>query len=452
MQKYIAQFIFVGTERTEVIKKNILGSFGIKGLSILTSLVLVPFTINLLNQEKYGIWMTIFSIVTWFNMTDIGMGNGFRIKFANARALGKNILAKEYVQTIYSSMAIIALFSFSLFTAINSFLDWHKILNLKTDFDENINLIVWSVFALFCLQLYLKNISTILLALQKTTYSNALILIANVGALIFIFILHHLNMISLFSIALAFMTPPILVFLIASLLAFNWNLKEFKPKLFYLPKKKYFNDLIGLGLKFFIIQITTVVMFSSSNIIITQLYGPSKVTPYDVGLRLFSSALTIFTIIVTPFWSAFTEAYAIEDFNWIKKAIKKLMTAWVGFSLGIIVLWLISPHIYQLWVGKEVIISWGLSFQFALFVILMARSSIFSAYLAGIGKISISLYGAIFQCIVNIPLAIFLAKDLKLNTTGIIMATNINLLLGVILLSIQTKKIINNKAYGIWNR
>ena len=210
--------------------------------------------------------------------------------------------------------------------------------------------------------------------------------------------------------------------------------------------------MIGLGLKFFIIQITTVVMFSSSNIIITQLYGPSKVTPYDVGLRLFSSALTIFTIIVTPFWSAFTEAYAIEDFNWIKKAIKKLMTAWVGFSLGIIVLWLISPHIYQLWVGKEVIISWGLSFQFALFVILMARSSIFSAYLAGIGKISISLYGAIFQCIVNIPLAIFLAKDLKLNTTGIIMATNINLLLGVILLSIQTKKIINNKAYGIWNR
>jgi hypothetical protein len=44
-----------------------------------------------------------------------------------------------------------------------------------------------------------------------------------------------------------------------------------------------------LGLKFFLIQITTIVMFSSSSIIITQLYT-SAVTPYNVTYQLFAAA------------------------------------------------------------------------------------------------------------------------------------------------------------------
>jgi O-antigen/teichoic acid export membrane protein len=444
--------IFSGSARTKVIKKNIIGSFGIKGLSIATSLVLVPLTLHLLDQEKYGIWITIFSIVTWFNMMDIGMGNGFRNKFADALARGERKLGKEYVQTFYSSMAIIALSFLSIFTVINPFLNWSKILNLPTNFDENINLIVWSVFALFCIQLYLKNISTILLALQKTTYSNSLMLMANIGALIFIFILQYLNMISLFSIALAFMSAPVIVFLITTLFTFNGYLKEFKPQLFSLPKKKYLNDLVGLGLKFFFIQITTVVMFSSSNIIITQLYGPSEVTPYNIAFRLFSTVLTVFTIIVTPFWGAFTEAHAMEDFNWIKKSIKKLISIWGLFVIGTFVLWIISPFIFRIWVGREVIIPLDLSLQFAIFTVIMSWTNLFVFYINGVGKIKLQLYIAIFQCIVNIPLAVILAKYLGLGTSGIILATNINMLIPAILIPIQYKKLINNTAHDIWSK
>ncbi|MDQ6843717.1 MAG: hypothetical protein M3Z92_05085, partial [Bacteroidota bacterium] len=72
MMAFINKYLLAGSKRTIVVKKNILGSFGVKGLSILTSFILIPFTIDLLNKEKYGIWITIFSIVTWFNMMDIG--------------------------------------------------------------------------------------------------------------------------------------------------------------------------------------------------------------------------------------------------------------------------------------------------------------------------------------------------------------------------------------------
>ena len=72
-----------GSKRSIIIKKNIAGSFLVKGLNIVISLLLIPITLNILDPVKYGIWITIFSIVNWFNMMDIGIGNGFRNKFTS---------------------------------------------------------------------------------------------------------------------------------------------------------------------------------------------------------------------------------------------------------------------------------------------------------------------------------------------------------------------------------
>lgn len=442
--------LFGGSDRSQIVKKNIAGSFLIKGLGILTSLLLVPFTLHLLDQEKYGIWMTIFSIVGWFNMMDVGIGNGFRNKFAEAVALNNKALAKEYVQTLYSSMAIIGFVFAVIFSIINPFLNWYKILNLNENFNENISLIVLLVFVLFCVQLYTKNISTIFLSLQKTTLSNSLGLYSNVLSLLLIFVFQTLNAVSLLSIAISFMASPIIINLIFTYINFKNVFSIYKPKLFALPQKKYLKDLIGLGLKFFFIQITTIVMFTSANIIITQLYSPSEVTPYNIAFRLFSSVQGVFVIIITPFWSAFTEANSRNDYKWIKSSISKLVKVWGTFSLTMILFWILSPYVFKIWVGVDVIIPFALSLQFTIYTIIMTWISIFVYYINGVGKIKLQLYIAIFQLILNIPLAIFLSKYLGFGVSGIIMATNINLLIPAILIPIQYKKLINHKANGIW--
>lgn len=444
--------LLTGSERTVIVKKNIIGSFVVKGFSILTSIILVPLTINILNNEKYGIWITIFSIVTWFNMMDIGLGNGFRNKFTEAIAVNNKDLAKKYLQTLYSSMTLIASGLLLLYFAIIPFLNWHRILNLPLNFNENINLIMGVVFVLFCGQLILKNISTILLSLQKTTLSNLVISGGNFLSLILFLIFKKYFHGNLLPVSIIFMASPIIILSLATTIAFKNHLREYKPALFVIPNKMYFNNLISLGVKYFVIQITTIVMFSSSSIIITQLYGPSEVTPYNVTYQLFAVTLTIFSIILTPFWAAFSEAFAKDDYSWIKRSIKNLIILWSFFSIGILLLLLISPFVLKFWLGNKIVVPSQLLLQFALYSILMTWTSIFSSFLAGIGKISVSLYGSIFQCTFNIPLAIFLAVNMNLNTTGIIMAININMLIAAILLAWQSNKIINKKAYGIWNR
>ena len=104
---YIRHFFTKGHERTLKAKKNILASFIIKGLNIAIGLVLVPLTIHYLNPTKYGIWITLSSIIGWFGFFDIGLGHGLRNRFAEALAKGEHALAKTYVSTTYAILTIV---------------------------------------------------------------------------------------------------------------------------------------------------------------------------------------------------------------------------------------------------------------------------------------------------------------------------------------------------------
>ena len=87
---FIKNLLNKGHSRSVNAKKNILASLVIKGCSIAISLILVPLTIHYVNPTKYGIWLTLSSMVSWFGFFDIGFGNGLRNKFAEAKAKGQH--------------------------------------------------------------------------------------------------------------------------------------------------------------------------------------------------------------------------------------------------------------------------------------------------------------------------------------------------------------------------
>ena len=45
----------------------------------------------------------------------------------------------------------------------------------------------------------------------------------------------------------------------------------------------------------------------------------------------------VFNILTAPLWSAYTEAYVKEDYDWINGTIRKLKKAWMVMVLGSIV-------------------------------------------------------------------------------------------------------------------
>ena len=193
------------------------------------------------------------------------------------------------------------------------------------------------------------------------------------------------------------------------------------------------------------------ILYSTDNIIITQLYTSADVTTYNIAHKFFGIFTLAATIILGPLWSAITDAQELNDIEWIKNTIQRSIKIILILAIFVILCYIVSDWVYIIWVGKEIIVPKLLSFCMALYVITSMLLQIFSMFLNGIGKIKIQIYVAIFIALINIPLSVFLAKYLGFGLAGIISATLICNLISLSFLPIQYLKIINNKAEGIWN-
>lgn len=428
--------------------RNIIWSIFFKGSSILISLILVPLTLSYLNTYEYGVWLTISSILTWIYFFDIGLGNGLRNKLTEALAKRENELAKIYISTAFFYMGIIAAGFYILFMIAQYWLDWNAILNVDPNKVSNINSTVAIVFTFFCLNFVFRLIGNIYMAYQKPAINDFLSFIGNVISLVLIYICTIFSSGSLLYVASIFSGIPVIILIIAYPITFHYY-KNITPSLHYV-RPRYLSSLMSLGIQFFIIQVSCIIIFMTSNLIISHLFSPEEVTPYNIAFKYFTLIITIFTIIITPFWSAITEAYTLNDMKWIKQSIPKLIIIWGILSIITLIMVIISPWIYKIWIGDEVKVPLSLSIFCGLYATITNWNSIYSYTLNGIGKIRLQLYSSIISGLLYIPLAIFLGK--LIGISGVILAICLILFISSIWSPIQCWKIINYKAKGIWNK
>lgn len=451
LARLIGNFFRNGHERTIRAKRNIAASFIIKGLNIAIGLALVPLTINYLDPTKYGIWITLSSIIGWFGFFDIGLGHGLRNRFAEAIALNRHELAKTYVSTTYAILSIIIGLVLLVFLIVNPFLNWNKILNAGEDLvlGNELSILALVVFTFFCLSFIFKLITTILTADQQPAKAALFDLLGKFFALIIILVLTRVSDGSLLYLGIAMSGTPVLVLILSSVWFFNGKYKGYKPSLKAVDFSKA-RDLLDLGIKFFLIQISAVVLYQTNNLIISHLFGPEQVTPYNIAFRYFSILTMGFAIIFSPFWSAITEAWAKREINWIRITIKKLIKIWIGLAMVAVLMLVLSNPIYRFWVGGSINISFSISALVALWTIIIAWNAIYCQFLNGIGKIWLQLVIGVFAAAVNIPLAIILGKSIGIE--GVLISNIILSLLTVIIYPVQYYKLLSAKATGIWNK
>ena len=446
---FIRDFFTKGNERSINAKKNIVFIAMLKGFSIAISIFLVPITIHYVNPTRYGIWLTLSSIVGWFYFFDIGLGNGLRNKFAEAIASGKTELARTYVSTTYAILTVIIAIVLLIFFCINPFLNWAKILNTPADMASELSILALIVFSFFCLEFVLQLVTIILTANQQPAKASLFGFLGNLISLCIIFLLTKTTSGNLIYLGTIFSITPVLVLVASSLWFYTHSYKQFAPSIKFV-KFHFARDLMGLGIKFFVIQIAAIILYQTSNIIIAHLFGPEQVTPYNIAYKYFGVITMTFSIIMLPLWSAFTEAWTKKDITWIKNTVNKLILIWGLIAISVIIMFVFSTFIYRLWVGKEIKVPVSVSAVMAAYVVINGWCGIFSQFLNGVGKIKLQLYVGIVGALINIPIAIMLGKHLGIY--GVILSTVILGTINAVWSPIQYMKIINNKATGIWNK
>jgi O-antigen/teichoic acid export membrane protein len=442
---------FKGQTRGARAKREIFYSIFIDGLSVLIGLFYVPLLLDALTQEKYGIWLTLTSILGWFSFFDIGLGNGLRNKLAEAIAHKNKKLGKKLVSTTYALLIVIFSIVLIIFHLSNFFLNWNSILNTKTIENKELYILTSIVFTFFIIRFIVQIITVIYLADQRPSVSKFLKTSGNLLAFLVILILTRFaikgNLILLGTIISAI---PVILFVIASLVSFKTIYKPIKPSIKDIDLKLS-SGLINLGIKFFFIQLTYLIGFTTSNIFITQFYGPEEVAVYNIAYKYFHIPVMVFSIIMSPIWSAVTDAYTKADYGWLKKTLKQLNILSILFVFGIIFMIFISDWVYKIWVGDDISIPFSLSVVLGLFSISMVMIAPYTSYINGIGKLNLTLVLSFIGTIIYLIL-IFVFKNIFSNSTGIALAFVCTQIISLVAEPLQTHKLLNQTAKGIWNK
>lgn len=442
-----------GSERSSKLKKNVLLSLFVKAGSIICSLLLVPASMNFVNNdvsnERYGIWLTISSIVAWMSFFDIGFTNGLRNKLAEAFGFKDYKVAKVYISTTYVILSVIFLVLMVVLLLLVRNFDISPLLKINMDYESDLKVALYVLIVYFCVTFILRILSVVLIADQRPAYSSFIDFLGQGLSLVAVLFLPSGSDGSLAVLSYSLCIPPMLVWLVFTLICYGKDYRECIPSLKNIDFK-YAGCILSLGLKFFVIQIAALIQFQTANLLIARLISMEEVTQYNIAYKYFNVLYMVFMILLQPFWSAVTEAYSKGDTVWIKSSVKRYVQLAALTFVGGLLMLVASDFVYSIWIGNKVFIPFELSAWMFIYIYTMIFGAIFVYFVNGIGALKIQYVSSLISPLLFIGVVFLLVKVFNIGVISILVASIIANFNGLILAPMQYYKVIIKKNKGIW--
>lgn len=436
--------------RSSLIMRNVAASFFVKGWSMLVQLMLVPLTLACLGVYENGVWLTISSVLLWIDNLDVGLGNGLRNKLATYIAEDNVPKAREMVSSTIAMLTAIIMPVGVVLVLAESLGDMYGLFNVSRQEIGDLPTILVIATIMVCSTFILKFLGNFYMGLQLPAINNAIVTGGNTIALIGTWLVYISGSHSLLHVAIANTAGPLLAYLICFPVTFWGRYSHLRPKL-SMVKFSAMKELFDIGAKFFVLQIAGIVLFFSTNIIISRFFSPAMVTPYQIANRYFMVAMLLFTIICVPYWSATTDAYAKHDFEWIRRANRTLNRFMLFIFLLIVFMVFVSPLVYHVWIGSKAEVPFSMTLLVGMYEFVLICSTRYSFVLNGLGKLKLQLLVTILAAVAYIPLAVFAlgqVNDIKM-LLAVMCCINLP---GLIINALQYQRVISGNAKGIWQK
>jgi O-antigen/teichoic acid export membrane protein len=392
-------------------------SYGARGVTLVTTLVSVPLTLSYLGLERYGMWMTISSIIALLSFTDFGIGNGLLNSIAETNGRGDTDQAARFVSSALAMLACIALGVGLLFAVAYPFTPWSRVFNVTSSTAVSEAGLATAVFAAcFLLNMPLSVPQQVRVGYQEG-YINALFVGAgNLLGLALVLVAIEARA-SLPVLVLAMAGAPLLTSLVNA--AF---LARSRPQLvprFALITRRSSSALMRTGMLFFVLQIAVAASFTSNAIVAAQVIGPAAVAEYTVATKLFLIPTTLIVLALMPLWPAYREAITRGDSRWVRLTFRRSLHLVVAIGIpSSVVLVVLSDPLIRLWVGNAVQPSFLLIAGVGVWTVISGVGNAFAMLLNGAQVIRFQVIVASIMAVSNIVLSILLTQ--RIGVAGVV--------------------------------
>lgn len=366
-------------ERIFRVIKTGISSVAIRAFSIILSFISVPLTLNYLGDERYGIWLTITSIISVLTFADFGLGVSLINSISKAYARDSIHDAKKEISNIFYILTLICATTLLIYFFIYDrifFFNTNSISSASVLLETKQAISVFIVITL--LNLPLGIVQRIYEGYQNGFVFQVFLFFGTLIGFILLFIFIKLEF-SLPFLALALLLPNFLSSILAGIYLFVFKSKDLLPSI-NLFKIRHAIKSLKIGFIFFLLQIFSFLNLSSDNFMISKFDKIINVPQFDLTKKLFSITLLL-SFFITPLWPAFSEALEKRDFKWAKTYLYKTLTLFLIItSILSFVLLFFNRQIFKIWLHKEYHIPFHLLFSFFIFSLVANFGGVMSSF------------------------------------------------------------------------
>jgi O-antigen/teichoic acid export membrane protein len=408
-------------------------------LTIVVGILSIGLTVRYLGTERYGLWLTISTILAWLNLSGFGVGNALTNRLSAALGRGRE---GEIPSSVSAAFWILALAGFLIMLAgvvLGYSLPWAEFLNAKSaDAVRELPLAITLSFIIYGLGFPLSITRSIYSGYQEGYFANYWEIAANIAALLGLLAV-VLTKGGLPSLVVAVYGARLLVLVSSGIFLFKIHRPALVPR-FASVQRKEIRPLVSVGGMFVALQLTGLLITQTDNLIIARMLGLDSVATYGTLWKMFNYVNILQSLILMPLWPAFGEAYARGEVKWIYRTLKYSLLGLMGGTLLISsLLTIFGRQIIKIWTGADLATSFPLIVGMALFQIILAWTQPFVFFLNGIGRLRGPLVYGLGTGLLSLGLKIIFAPRWGLE--GIIGATLLSyMLLSVWLLPIDSIK------------
>ena len=374
---------------------NVAGAFAIKGAGLLVSLATVPAFMDYFSDNAVlGVWYTVVSVMGWILNFDLGVGNGLRNSLVVALADEDRAECRRLVSSAYFAVGGACAAFCAALAAVVSLVDWNSVLGISGDVvsGETLGFVTFVVLCGMAAQLFLKNVTAILYAMQMSAVNNLLNLCVSVLQLVFItFFPHMAAEQALKAMAVAYTVVSNIPALLATVVLFIGPLAFARPSPRFVTRESI-KKVLSLGLLFFGAQLLYMLIANTNEVFISSLFGAEHVVEYQVYYKLYSLVGTLMALALTPVWSAVTLAMAQRQGGWLRRLFRRLALFGLLVAALELLLVLFTQTLFDLWLGGQSIsASVPFCLAFAAFGALFSYQSVVASFANGLGQLSTQL-------------------------------------------------------------
>jgi len=401
------------SERNRRAVASVIAGLALRGSSFIVVLVSVPLTLGLLGPIRFGMWMTLASIVALLGATDLGVGNGVLNNVARAFGQGDRVAARRYLASGLVALTGIAVLLGALFVLSYSTVPWAHLYNVAGDPTAAAE--AGPSTAVF-VATYLIGLPLGLAGQVRSAYQEGFLqsVFAGLGSVVTLglLVLAVSARASLPVLVLAMTTGPVLAAIVNLYILVRLQRPWLAPRRSDVTATAM-RSVMGVGLAFMVLQIAYAVGFSSDRLVAAQVVGPVAAADYSVAYRLFSIPAGLAVVAMSPLWPAYREAISRSDIGWVRATLRRsILLAVVATAPLALLLAVVGPAVVQIWTAGTLAPTQGLYPALAAFTVVFAVANVFAMLLNGAQVMRFQVVTMVLMAILNITVSVYLASHI----------------------------------------